>query len=66
MYTGVMRNRFVVTAVSALELPDHESFVVVFAEHEGDSWQIDFQRAFDFDEQDRRPARSTVGSDATL
>ena len=52
--------RFRASAVAAVELPEHETFAVVLAEHpDGDGGRLEFQKAFSFDEQDRRLGMDT-------
>lgn len=47
-------------AVSAVELPDIETFVVVLAERrDGSGCRLEIQRALSFDEQDRKLGQDT-------
>lgn len=57
-------------AYAAQELPDVDTFVVVFAEHpDGGGERLELQRSFTFDDQDRALGQDTycvvVGSGAT-
>jgi hypothetical protein len=52
--------RFRANAVAAMEIPEHATFTVVLAEGpDGDGERLEFQKAFSFDEQDRRLGMDT-------
>lgn len=52
--------RFKALGVSALEMPDLNSFVIVLAEEpDGSGKRLEIQRALEFDEQDRELGQDT-------
>ena len=52
--------RFRANAVAAVEIPEHATFTVILAEDpDGDGERLEFQKAFSFDEQDRRLGMDT-------
>jgi hypothetical protein len=51
--------RFRANAVAAVELPELETFAVVLAEEPDGGERLELQKAFSFDEQDRRLGMDT-------